>query len=123
LIAHDGGFFGAMTSLNRFTDDGLLVIVISNKYMLAYGLAAICFGKDVELPYYHQGVKNNVSLYTLFKANYEDVKTLEIRESFIIMISILNYIRNLIINSSDQMMTREPLNLLEILMENTRVLK
>ncbi|MEN5054764.1 hypothetical protein [Sphingobacterium kitahiroshimense] len=116
-----------MNSLNRFTDDGLLVIVLSNNqspaYMLAYGLAAICFGKDVELPYYHQRVKNNVSLYTLFKGNYEDVKILEIRESFIIMISILNYIRNLIINSSDQMMTTEPLNLLEILMVNSRVLK
>lgn len=81
LIAHDGGFFGAMTSLNRFTDDGLLVIVLSNNqspaYMLAYELAAICFGKDVELPYYHQRVKNNVSLYTLFKGSYEDVKILE----------------------------------------------
>lgn len=81
LIAHDGGFFGAMTSLNRFTDDGLLVIVLSNNqspaYMFAYGLAAICFGKDVELPYYHQKVKNNVSLYKLFKGNYEDVKILE----------------------------------------------
>ncbi|AYM99612.1 serine hydrolase domain-containing protein [Chryseobacterium sp. 3008163] len=81
LIAHDGGFFGAMTSLNRFTDDDLLVIVLSNNqspaYMFAYGLAAICFGKDVELPYYHQKVKNNVSLYKLFKGNYEDVKILE----------------------------------------------
>lgn len=81
LIAHDGGFFGAMTSFNRFTEDGLLVIVLSNNqspaYMLAYGLAAICFGKDVELPYHHQKVKNNPSLYKLFKGNYEDIKILE----------------------------------------------
>ena len=81
LIAHDGGFFGAMTSLNRFTDDALLVVVLSNNqspaYLLAYGLAAICFGKDVELPYHHQKVKNNPSLYKLFKGDYENLKILE----------------------------------------------
>ncbi|WP_228422182.1 serine hydrolase domain-containing protein [Chryseobacterium aurantiacum] len=81
LIAHDGGFFGAMTSLNRYTDDDLLVIVLSNNqspaYLLAYGLAAICFGKDVELPYHHQKVKNNRSFYKLFTGNYEGIKILE----------------------------------------------
>lgn len=81
LIAHDGGFFGAMTSLNRYRDDDLLVIVLSNNqspsYLLAYGLAAMCFGKDVELPYHHQKVKNNGSLYKLFIGNYGDIKILE----------------------------------------------
>lgn len=82
LIAHDGGFFGAMTSLNRYTDDDLLVIVLSNNqspsYLLAYGLAAICFGKDVELPYLHLKTnKNNRSLYKLFTGNYGDIKILE----------------------------------------------
>ncbi|MGE8431101.1 serine hydrolase domain-containing protein [Chryseobacterium joostei] len=82
LIAHDGGFFGAMTSLNRYTDDDLLVIVLSNNqspsYLLAYGLAAIYFGKDVELPYLHQKAnKNNISLYKLFTGNYEDIKIIE----------------------------------------------
>jgi hypothetical protein len=81
LIAHDGGFFGAMTSLNRYINDDLLIIVLSNNqspaYLLAYGLAAICFGKDVELPYHHQKVKNNASFYKLFKGNYEDIKILE----------------------------------------------
>ncbi|WP_273006700.1 serine hydrolase domain-containing protein [Chryseobacterium sp.] len=82
LIAHDGGFFGAMTSLNRYTDDDLLVVVLSNNqspsYLLAYGLAAICFGKDVELPYLHQkSDKNNRSLYKLFTGNYEDIKIIE----------------------------------------------
>ncbi|WP_231128650.1 serine hydrolase domain-containing protein [Chryseobacterium vaccae] len=81
LIAHDGGFLGTMTSFNRFTDDGLLVIVLSNNqspaYLLAYGLSAICFGKEVELPYRHQKVKSNPSLYKLFEGNYEDIKILE----------------------------------------------
>ncbi|MBV8253149.1 MAG: serine hydrolase [Chitinophaga sp.] len=81
LIGHDGGFFGAMTSLNRFTDDGLLIIVLSNNqsssYLLAYGLAAICFGKDVELPYHHHSIKNDLSLYPYFKGNYGDIKILE----------------------------------------------
>lgn len=82
LIAHDGGFFGAMTSLNRYTDDDLLIVVLSNNqspsYLLAYGLAAICFGKDVELPYHHQKAnKNNMSLYKLFTGSYEDIKIIE----------------------------------------------
>ncbi len=81
LIAHDGGFFGAMTSFNRFTDDGLLVVVLSNNqspaYLLAYGLSAICFGKEVELPYHHQKAKNNLSLYKFFEGNYEGIKILE----------------------------------------------
>ncbi|WP_260446438.1 serine hydrolase domain-containing protein [Chryseobacterium lactis] len=81
LIGHDGGFFGTMTSFNRYTDDGLLITVLSNNqspaYMLAYGLAAICFGKDVELPYHHQRVKGNSALYPLFKGNYEDIKIIE----------------------------------------------
>ncbi|MBP2616630.1 serine hydrolase domain-containing protein [Chryseobacterium jejuense] len=81
LIAHDGGFFGAMTSLNRYVDDGLLIVVLSNNqspaYMLAYGLAAICFDKDVELPYHHQKVKNNGALYPLFTGNYDGIKILE----------------------------------------------
>ncbi|WP_334126075.1 serine hydrolase domain-containing protein [Empedobacter brevis] len=81
LIAHDGGFFGTMTSFNRYTDDGLLVTVLSNNqspaYLLAYGLAAICFGKEVELPYRHRKVKNNPLLYRFFKGNYEGIKILE----------------------------------------------
>jgi hypothetical protein len=60
-----------MTSFNRYTDDGLFITVLSNNqspaYMLAYGLAAICFGKEVELPYHHKKVSNNLSLYKLFE--------------------------------------------------------
>ncbi len=81
LIGHDGGFFGAMTSLNRFINDRLLVIVLSNNqspsYMFAYGLAAICFGKDVELPYHHHKVKNDLFLYSYFKGDYGDIKIFE----------------------------------------------
>nr|WP_305051532.1 serine hydrolase domain-containing protein [Elizabethkingia bruuniana] len=81
LIAHDGGFFGTMTSFNRYTDDGLFITVLSNNqspaYMLAYGLAAICFGKDVELPYHHKKVKNNPALYKYFEGDYEGIKIRE----------------------------------------------
>lgn len=80
LIAHDGGFFGTMTSFNRYTDDGLFITVLSNNqspaYMLAYGLAAICFGKEVELPYHHKKVKNNPALYKHFEGDYEGIKIL-----------------------------------------------
>lgn len=81
LIAHDGGFFGAMTSFNRYVNDDLLITVLSNNqspsYMLAYGLAAICFGKEVELPYHHKIVKNNTSLYKFFTGTYADIKIFE----------------------------------------------
>lgn len=81
LIAHDGGFFGAMTSFNRYVDDGLSITVLSNNqspsYMIAYGLAAICFGKEVELPYHHKIFKNNISLYKSFTGNYGDIKIFE----------------------------------------------
>lgn len=81
LIAHDGGFFGTMSSLNRYTDDNIFITVLSNNeshsYLIAYGLAGICFGKNVELPYKHQQVEADTSIYNKYIGDYEGIKILE----------------------------------------------
>lgn len=81
LVAHDGGFFGTMSSLNRYTDDHLFITVLSNNespsYLIAYGLAAICFGKNVELPYKHKQIATDTTFYSKYIGDYEDVKILQ----------------------------------------------
>ncbi len=76
LIAHDGGFFGAMASFNRFTNDKLFVTVLSNNqspaYIIAYGLSAIVFNKDVELPYKHRETKIDTSIFDNYTGKYGD---------------------------------------------------
>ncbi|PWA09193.1 serine hydrolase [Flavobacterium laiguense] len=81
LIAHDGGFFGAMTSFNKFTDDNIFITVLSNNqspsYLIAYGLAGICFGKDVEIPYKHSQIEIDPAIYDTYIGKYEDIKILK----------------------------------------------
>ncbi|MNU59378.1 Penicillin-binding protein 4* [compost metagenome] len=80
LIAHDGGFYGAMTSLNRFTDDKIFVTVLSNNqspsYIISYGLSAIAFQKDVELPYKHVQTKIDPKIYAKYAGKYGEIEIL-----------------------------------------------
>lgn len=82
LIAHDGGFFGAMTSLNRFTDDNLFITVLSNNqsssYIISYGLSAIAFQKDFELPYKHSQSKIDTTVYDKYIGKYGKIEILKI---------------------------------------------
>ncbi|MDR4892557.1 MULTISPECIES: serine hydrolase domain-containing protein [unclassified Chryseobacterium] len=82
LIAHDGGFFGTMTSFNRFTDDKLFVTVLSNNesfsYIISYGLSAIVLGKEVELPYKHHRVEIDPNLYDQYIGKYDKIDILKI---------------------------------------------
>lgn len=81
LIAHDGGFFGAMTSFNKFTKDNILITVLSNNqsksYYIAYGLAGICFGKEVELPYKHIQIARDPKIYDQYIGEYENIQILK----------------------------------------------
>ena len=81
LIAHDGGFLGAMTSFNKFTEDKILITVLSNNqsksYYIAYGLAGICFGKEVELPYKHIQLAIDPKIYDQYVGDYENIKILK----------------------------------------------
>ncbi|MFW0739283.1 serine hydrolase domain-containing protein [Flavobacterium sp. T12S277] len=78
LIAHDGGFYGAMTSFNKFTDDKVFITVLSNNqsksYYISYGLAGICFGKETELPYKHIQVAADAKVYDQYIGEYENIK-------------------------------------------------
>lgn len=81
LIAHDGGFFGAMTSFNRFTKDRLLVTVLSNNeslsHIIAYGLSALVFQKEVSLPYKHKKIKVNPSIYNQYTGQFGTIEILK----------------------------------------------
>jgi len=81
LIAHDGGFYGAMTSFNKYTDDDIFITVLSNNqspsYLITYALAAICFDKPVELPYKHQQVKIDTTIYNEYVGKYENITILK----------------------------------------------
>jgi CubicO group peptidase (beta-lactamase class C family) len=74
LIAHDGGFFGTMTSFNRFTDDKIFVTVLSNNesfsHIIGYGLSAIALQKEVELPYKHHQTKIDTTIYDKYVGKY-----------------------------------------------------
>ncbi|MGJ1506989.1 serine hydrolase domain-containing protein [Sphingobacterium siyangense] len=82
LIAHDGGFFGTMTSFNRFTDDKLFVTVLSNNgsasHIIGYGLSAIAFGKEVEMPYKHRRAKIDTTIYNNYVGEYGKIRILKI---------------------------------------------
>nr|WP_315203639.1 serine hydrolase [uncultured Flavobacterium sp.] len=82
LIAHDGGFFGTMTSFNRFTDDKIFVTVLSNNesfsYIIGYGLSAIALQKEVELPYKHSQTKIDTAVYEKYIGKYGTIEILKI---------------------------------------------
>ncbi|MDR7209981.1 serine hydrolase [Flavobacterium piscis] len=82
LIAHDGGFYGTMTSFNRFTDDKIFVTVLSNNesfsYIIGYGLSAIALQKEVELPYIHHQTKIDTALYDKYTGKYGAIEILKI---------------------------------------------
>lgn len=82
LIAHDGGFFGTMTSFNRFTDDKIFVTVLSNNesfsHIIGYGLSAIALQKEVELPYKHYQTKIDTTLYDKYVGKYGKIEIIKI---------------------------------------------
>ncbi|MEM6807112.1 MAG: serine hydrolase domain-containing protein, partial [Bacteroidota bacterium] len=78
LVGHDGGYYGTQTSLNQFTDDQVFIAILSNNgspsYLLAFGLSAMIFGKEVELPYHHKKVEIDPALYDKYVGDYEGIK-------------------------------------------------
>ncbi|WP_225875119.1 serine hydrolase domain-containing protein [Flavobacterium bernardetii] len=82
LIAHDGGFFGTMTSFNRFTDDKIFVTVLSNNesfsHIIGYGLSAIALQKEVELPYKHHQTKIDTTIYDKYVGKYGKIEIVKI---------------------------------------------
>ena len=80
LLTHSGGYFGAMTTLDRYPTDGVLITVLSNNeaesHWISYGLAAIVFGKAVEVPYVHRPVAVAPALLPPCAGQYAETRIL-----------------------------------------------
>lgn len=76
LAAHGGGIEGFSTSIHRFPDDRVTVIVLSNYEAgragrIARDLAAVAFGEKYELPVERVAVKVDPKIYDAYVGEYE----------------------------------------------------
>jgi CubicO group peptidase (beta-lactamase class C family) len=76
VLSHGGGIEGFVTSIQRFPDDRLTVIVLSNlegapSGRIARDLAAIAFGEKYELPVERVIVKVDPKIYDAYVGEYE----------------------------------------------------
>ncbi len=76
LAAHGGGIEGFSTSIHRFPDDRVTVIVLSNyeaarSGRIARDLAAVAFGEKYELPVERVAVKVDPVIYDAYVGEYE----------------------------------------------------
>ncbi|GAA4041475.1 hypothetical protein GCM10022409_29330 [Hymenobacter glaciei] len=80
LLTHSGGYFGAMTTLDRYPKDDVVIIVLSNNqaesHWISYGLAGILFGKTVEVPYVHRPAPSAPAGVSAFAGTYGEVSIL-----------------------------------------------
>ncbi|WP_133272462.1 serine hydrolase domain-containing protein [Hymenobacter radiodurans] len=80
LLTHSGGYFGAMTTMDRYPQDDIFVTVLSNNqaesHWISYGLAGILFGKTVEVPYIHRPVAATPSKLPDYAGHYEEIHIL-----------------------------------------------
>jgi CubicO group peptidase (beta-lactamase class C family) len=76
IVAHGGGIEGFVTSIQRFPDDRVTVIVLSNleaapSGRIARDLAAVAFGEKYELPVERIVVKVDPKIYDAYVGEYE----------------------------------------------------
>lgn len=76
VLSHGGGIEGFRTSINRFPDDRVTVIVLSNyeganSGRIARDLAAVAFGEKYELPVERIVVKVDPKIYDAYAGEYE----------------------------------------------------
>jgi CubicO group peptidase (beta-lactamase class C family) len=76
VLAHGGGIEGFRTSINRFPDDRVTVIVLSNYEganagRVARDLAAVAFGEKYELPVERVVAKVDPKIYDAYVGEYE----------------------------------------------------
>jgi hypothetical protein len=76
VLSHGGGIEGFSTSIHRFPDDRVTVIVLSNYEAartgpIARDLAAIAFGAKYELPVERVVVKVDPKIYDAYAGEYE----------------------------------------------------
>jgi hypothetical protein len=80
LLTHSGGFFGTVTTFDRYPKDNLCIVVLSNNesesHWISYGLAGILFDKDVEIPYNHIPVEIETTKLEKFVGKYGKIEIL-----------------------------------------------
>ena len=84
LLTHSGGFYGVMTSLDRFTEDNVFITVLSNNqsesHIISYGLSGIMFDLPVEVPYKHTEVEIDLRLLDKYAGQYGKIKIIKIKD-------------------------------------------
>jgi CubicO group peptidase (beta-lactamase class C family) len=76
LITHDGGINGFSSSIRRYPDANVCVIVLSNLQnadteKISHDLAAILFHQPFELPKEHHTVKVDLKIYDAYAGQYQ----------------------------------------------------
>lgn len=78
LRTHSGGFIGVMTTFDRYPDDDMFVVVLSNNgsesHIVSYALSAIVFGIPVDLPYVHKEIKADSKSWQSFAGDFSGTK-------------------------------------------------
>ena len=81
MLTHNGGYFGVMTTMDRYPDDDVFITVLSNNesesHWIGYGLAGIVFGKDVEVPYKRTKFKIDPKLLFTYTGKYGEIEIIE----------------------------------------------
>jgi CubicO group peptidase (beta-lactamase class C family) len=74
MLTHSGGYFGVTTTMDRYPKDNMFITVLSNNesesHWIAYGLAGIVFGKEVENPYVHIEKVFSTQVLSAFTGKY-----------------------------------------------------
>jgi CubicO group peptidase (beta-lactamase class C family) len=78
MLTHNGMFYGAVTTYDRYPQDQVLVTVLSNNESdakwIGHGLAGILFGKAVELPYLHRPASPDAAALPAYAGQYGMVR-------------------------------------------------
>lgn len=80
LLTHSGGFIGTLTTFDRYPDDNIFIVVLSNNesesHNISYGLSGILFDKDVEIPYNHIPITMDTTLLKKYAGKYGTIEIL-----------------------------------------------
>jgi CubicO group peptidase (beta-lactamase class C family) len=89
VVGHDGGINGFSSSLARYIDDDVFIVVLSNNQnaplsQINQDLAAIVFGEKYEIPQQRTAIKVDPNIYNFYVGKYE------LKPNFIITITTEN---------------------------------
>ena len=81
MLTHNGSYYGVMATMDRYPDDDVFITVLSNNESeanwIGYGLAAIVFGKVVEIPYKRSNFLIDSKLLSKYTGIYGSIEIIE----------------------------------------------